>query len=150
MGTRNIITGAKANIYSIWLGKACEACCYAPCPVLSVLDIYFSTEVCFSHITRRQKNNVFQANTVGPKEIVDLGPQTSWSFILGLRLCVRICVCVFVLGMHVLWYKYVSVQVCVTLHTHKARMCNVFPSHPTVLPWGRVSQRTRRSLFQIE
>lgn len=77
MCNRNIITGAKANTHSIWLGKTCDARCYVPCPVLSVLDIYFSTEFCFSHITRRQKNNVFQANTVGPKEIVDLGPQTS-------------------------------------------------------------------------
>lgn len=77
MYNRNITTGAKANIYSIWLGKTYEARCYAPCPVLSILDIYFSTEVCFSHITRRQKNSAFQTNTVGPKEMVDLGPQTS-------------------------------------------------------------------------
>lgn len=77
MCNRNITTVAKANIYSIWLSKTCEARCYAPCSALSVLDIYFSTEVCFSHIARRQKNNVFQANTVGPKETVDLSPQTS-------------------------------------------------------------------------
>lgn len=121
MCNRNITTVAKANIYSIWLSKlniwlskTCEARCYAPCSALSVLGIHFSTEVCFSHITRHQKNNVFQANTVGPKETVDLGPQTSWFFILGLQLCICIHVCVCT------WYACSVVQVC-----ECSGMCNI-------------------------
>lgn len=60
-----------------------------------------------------------------------LRPPDSSSWVYGYAYAYM---CVFALGMHVLWYKYVSVQVCVTLHTHKARICDVFPSHLTVLP----------------
>lgn len=58
-------------------------------------------------------------------------------------MCVYACMCVCIFGIHTLCYKCMSVHVCATLHTHKARISDVFSSHPTLFPWDSLSENQK-------